>query len=199
MDITITIDGGMWNRPTSGQWDGFCHGLGMVLGDDGWFSLGSVKAGCDQQTTTVTGEAEEAGPVAVAAWIKFGGKISCDAPVLVGVLQSRPCMTSDENIALTSFDWNGRLKAYTAYTRDDVVPLAALVGRVVNLGSKNGLVYEGVTVAEFDQNRGELVLEGGASGVLYRDTEAIPLDRQARIYAHDVARGYIHPRIGVPA
>jgi hypothetical protein len=74
----------------------------------------------------------------------------------------------------------------------DTVPVSSLVGRVLNIGDKNGGVYEGVTLTAFDERTGYLTLEGGATGSAYRLEEPSPLERPERLWAHDVARGYVH-------
>jgi len=74
-----------------------------------------------------------------------------------------------------------------------VVPVSALVGKTVNIGDKDGGVYEGVTLTAFDEQTGYLTLEGGISGSCFRPEEAKPLQRPERLLAHDVARGFVHP------
>lgn len=73
----------------------------------------------------------------------------------------------------------------------DRVPVTDLVGERVNVGDKDGGVYEGVTVAAFDEKTGHLVLEGGVTGSALRPEEARPLEEPLRLWAHDVARGRI--------
>jgi hypothetical protein len=72
-----------------------------------------------------------------------------------------------------------------------VVPVSSLVGEVLNVGDKNGGVYEGVTLTAFDEHTGYLTLEGGITGSAYRPEESRPLERPERLWAHDVARGYV--------
>lgn len=74
----------------------------------------------------------------------------------------------------------------------DSVLVSSLVGKTVNIGDKDGGVYEGVTVTAFDERTGHLTLEGGVMGSAYRPEEARPLERPERLWAYDVARGYVH-------
>jgi hypothetical protein len=74
----------------------------------------------------------------------------------------------------------------------DIVPVSSLVGKVLNVGDKDGGVYEGVTLTAFDERAGYLTLEGGVTGSAYRLEEPVPLDRPEQLWAHDVARGYVH-------
>jgi len=71
------------------------------------------------------------------------------------------------------------------------VPVSALVGQKVNIGDKDGGVYEGVTVTGFEPAAGVLILEGGLSGSCFRPEEAAPLPAGSRLSVHDVARGFI--------
>lgn len=73
-----------------------------------------------------------------------------------------------------------------------VVSVSSLVGRTLNVGDKDGGVYEGVTLTAFDERGGILTLEGGISGSSFRPEEARPLETPERLWAHDVARGYVH-------
>jgi hypothetical protein len=68
-----------------------------------------------------------------------------------------------------------------------------LVGKTVNIGDKDGGVYEGVTVSSFDESRGVLYLEGGMCGSAFgSEDELRPLDGLVPLHVHDVARGYVH-------
>lgn len=75
-----------------------------------------------------------------------------------------------------SGDWSTELACY-------------LVGRKVNLGDKDGGVYEGVTVIALESSTGTLVLGGGLMGQAYGNAEPVPVPDQARLSVHDVARG----------
>jgi hypothetical protein len=72
-------------------------------------------------------------------------------------------------------------------------PLAGLVGKVVNIGDKDGGVYEGVTVAAVDERTGYLTVRGGSFGILFRDSEAAPFEGDRLIAPYDIARGIIRP------
>lgn len=73
----------------------------------------------------------------------------------------------------------------------ETVPVSSLVGQVVNIGDKDGGVYEGVTVTAFDEARGYLTLEGGVHGSCFRPDEARPLEHLLSLHVHDVARGFL--------
>ena len=73
------------------------------------------------------------------------------------------------------------------------LPLSDLVGKVVNIGDKDGGVWDTVTVTACDARTGKLTLQGGGYGARFRDTEAKPFEGTVDLYAHDIARGYIHP------
>ena len=81
-------------------------------------------------------------------------------------------------------------------TREGVkYPLAALVGLVVNIGTKDGLVYEGTRVTALDERAGRLTVEGGPCGrPFFEPGEADPVDEPEEVPAWDIARGFVHPR-----
>lgn len=85
----------------------------------------------------------------------------------------------------------GEWVAYSSDVEGGRIPFASLVGKKVNIGDKDGGVYEGVTVTKAEG--GELTVEGGAYGVRFQDEEARPFDGTRTILAYDIARGYIHP------
>lgn len=71
--------------------------------------------------------------------------------------------------------------------------VADLVGKTVNIGDKDGGVWEGVTVTAFSEGTGFLTLEGGQFGsVMSPDDEARLLEHATSLSAYDIARGYIH-------
>lgn len=83
---------------------------------------------------------------------------------------------------------------WIAWTSDDVMLLKDLVGKVVNIGTKDGMLYEGTTVTGIDQRRGLLTIEGGRCGrPLMEPGESDPVDEPEVIDPYDIARGYIHP------
>jgi hypothetical protein len=76
--------------------------------------------------------------------------------------------------------------------KSEVMRVSELVGSVLDVGDKDGGVYEGVTLSAFDEASGYLTLEGGVSGSRFRPEDARPLERPLRLWAHDVARGALH-------
>jgi hypothetical protein len=75
---------------------------------------------------------------------------------------------------------------------DGPFPVTSLVGEVVNIGTKDGLVYESATVLEVTDD-GSLTLTGGQYGSPYWEgREPVPLDREQPVWLYDVARGYVH-------
>lgn len=196
---TITITRGrMSNDPVSQrQWDDFCWQHGLELdGDGAYFLADGVKAGCERETATFEGD--RVARVAIEAWLKFGGRMSCGPAAwaeITSVLSELACIAGNEKVSLVSFGWGHKLHAWVAWTRFDVVPLSALTGRTVNLGGKNGGIYEGVTVTAVDNRTGKITVEGGSSVSCWpRDDELKPLAGPASIYVNDIARGYVHPR-----
>lgn len=73
-----------------------------------------------------------------------------------------------------------------------MAPVSSLVGKTVNIGDKDGGVHEGAVITAFDERTGYLTLEGGVHGQSFRPDDARPLTGPARLWAHDVARGYVH-------
>jgi hypothetical protein len=69
------------------------------------------------------------------------------------------------------------------------VPATYLVGRTVDMGDKDGGVYQDVTVICLEPATGTLVLSGGLMGRAYGNAEPAPVPDQARLPVHDVARG----------
>ena len=184
---------------TSGQvtqaaWDDFCSGSGLALADNGWFIGGGLRAGCDRATATFAGPGSAR--VAAAFWLCLGGRISVSDQLqgeIDAVLRERPCMSSQEKVYLDEFGWSRRMQAWVAWARDEAIPLRILAGRKVNLGTKDGVVFGGVTVASFDDSDGKLTFEGGVIGRPYRDEDPAPLVGQAVLHPDDIARGYVHP------
>jgi hypothetical protein len=77
------------------------------------------------------------------------------------------------------------------YGDEDLLPAARLVGKVVNIGTKDGIVYDAVTVTAFDDRKGILTVEGGQRGSAIRGG-AEPLAGPEEVTIWDTARGYIH-------
>jgi len=71
-------------------------------------------------------------------------------------------------------------------------PVASLVGRTVNIGTKDGLVYDSVKVAAFDERSGVLTLEGGSTGSRWNDDDPVEMTGPDQVSVYDVARGYVH-------
>jgi len=91
--------------------------------------------------------------------------------------------------------WRGRTNpgngAWELASDDGYFPAADLVGQTVNIGSKDGVVFDSVTVASFDDRSGTFTLTGGRIGRAYSDAEPRPGGNE-RLYLHDLARGYVH-------
>lgn len=86
-------------------------------------------------------------------------------------------------------DWSVR-------TADGIILMSGLVGRKVNIGDKDGGIYEGVTVTACDERTGHLTVTGGGFGVRFRDSEVTPFEGERTILPWDVARGFIHGEAG---
>jgi hypothetical protein len=193
-DETIKIRLTRWDPVTQVQWDNFCLGNGLELGENGWFSGDGLQAGCERDTATFSGPGAAA--VAVAFWARFGGRMSADGGLdeaIDGTLRARPCMMSPEKVHLTSFGWGRKLQTWVAWTREEAVPLRALVGCTVNFGTKDGLAYESTIVTAFDGGKGIFTVQGGRSGSVIRRGEPAIVDGPEQVLADDIARGYIHP------
>lgn len=69
----------------------------------------------------------------------------------------------------------------------------SLVGQVVNIGTKDGLVYEAVRVTGFREERlgSVLTVAGGLRGSAYGGGEPRPVASDD-IDLWDIARGYVH-------
>jgi hypothetical protein len=106
-------------------------------------------------------------------------------------------MTTAGRVNFSYLIWSKSLLAWIMETRtgDDhnAAPVSSLVGKTVNIGDKDGGVWDAVTVTAFDETRGFLTLEGGRYGSAFRSAEeARPLEGLHSLSAYDVARGYIH-------
>jgi hypothetical protein len=74
-----------------------------------------------------------------------------------------------------------------------VVLVSSLVGSTVNLGTKDGLVYDSARVTAFDEREGSLTLEGGSTGNPWREDDLpVQMTEPDYVWVHDVARGYVH-------
>jgi hypothetical protein len=79
---------------------------------------------------------------------------------------------------------------WTLHTRDAVLLASALVGCTVNIGTKDGVVFDSALVTSFNERNGILTVEGGLQQA-YSDPQPRPTGT-AEVSVHDVARGYIH-------
>ena len=93
-------------------------------------------------------------------------------------------------------DWIPRRSAWGCHGRDGIILMDDLVGKTVNVGTKDGLVYDGAVVAGFTPD-GSLILRDGRKGLPWRGTEITEMDGSESVHCHDIARGYIHPEGGV--
>jgi hypothetical protein len=75
---------------------------------------------------------------------------------------------------------------WSFYAGDSIIAAKSLVGRVVSIGTKDGLVFERSTVTAVD--RGIMLLTGGESAA-YGDHKLKPVTKVA-VYIHDIARGF---------
>src|SRR5262245_20294756 len=85
---------------------------------------------------------------------------------------------------------NPQTGAWELLGPDGYFPAADLVGQVVNIGSKDGVVFDATTVAGFNERTGMLMLDGGRIGSPYTDTAPRPVMNDL-LRLHDLARGYI--------
>jgi hypothetical protein len=107
--------------------------------------------------------------------------------IVPSVLQDR-----DGLVAFGNGDYSRRTGTYTFRTAHGDVPAAGLIGCRVNLGTKDGVVFEATTVTAAD--RDELVLEGGRMGWPYQPSQAPePVRAGCRIAITEIARGYTRP------
>lgn len=95
-------------------------------------------------------------------------------------------------------DWIPRRSAWGCHGRDGIILMADLVGKTVNVGTKDGLVYDGATAVSFTED-GVLVLDGGRKGSPWRDSDVTPMTGPEPVHCYDIARGYVHPEGGTPS
>ncbi len=82
-------------------------------------------------------------------------------------------------------------------TGDGHLPAAGLIGQIVNIGTKDGLVYDTCTVTAFDSRQGVLTVTGGRTGSPWAGGEPTPLGGEDQVQLWDIACGYIHVRPSV--
>jgi hypothetical protein len=87
--------------------------------------------------------------------------------------------------------------AWGFYTNDlpgGYLAASDLPGKTVNIGTKDGEVFDTTTVTGFNDRTGVLTLTGGQTGAAYRDGPPVPLVI-ATVWINDIARGYVHAPI----
>ena len=77
------------------------------------------------------------------------------------------------------------------YTSTGFLPAAELLGHKVNLGTKDGGVYEATTVIDFSERYGQLRVEGGRFGMAYTPGDVRPVGPED-VPVTEIARGYIN-------
>jgi hypothetical protein len=103
-----------------------------------------------------------------------------------------------ERVSFSHLVWSNLQGTWIMETRTgnacEFALVSSLVGKTVNIGDKDGYVWDSVTVTRFDERRGFLTLEGGRHGSAFHpEDEAWPLEGLHSLSVHDIARGYIHP------
>ena len=87
--------------------------------------------------------------------------------------------------------WNRRRGDWGFYQNGDhFISMSDLVGKVVNVGTKDGVVYDTAMVTAF-RDTGLLVLDLGRKGTIFNG--AADMDGPEEIHCHEIARGYVHP------
>jgi hypothetical protein len=104
--------------------------------------------------------------------------------------------SDDGKVYFDHAEYSTRHGDWIAWTRDDVILLKDLVGKVVNICTKDGMVYEATTVTGIDNRWGLLTIEGGRCGrPIMEPGESDPVDKPEVIDPYDIARGYINPQV----
>lgn len=101
----------------------------------------------------------------------------------------------DGKVYFDHLEYSTSRREWIAWTKGDAMSLKGLVGKIVNIGTKDGMVYENTTVTSLDQSQGLLTIEGGRCGgrPVMEPGESDPVDEPEVIGPYDIARGYIHP------
>jgi len=91
-------------------------------------------------------------------------------------------------------DWSRIRPGWIYWTAGGPRPMTELIGKVVNVGTKDGLVYDGATVAGFTED-GFLTLEGGRKGFPWSPERGVTeMTGSESVHCHDIARGYVHQK-----
>lgn len=182
-------------------WVDFCESRGMTPQGNGCYYLGQIESHISGNGSGVVfstyhmGEfMDDAARIGMAFWVRHGGSMEASQELRTALSKHVPATGRPEDDGRIYFDAVefSRLKhGYVGWTRDGhILPLSELEGKTVNIGDKNGGVYEGVTVAGFDGRM--LMVEGGGYGTIFGSRKAEPFEGRRGIYAHDIARGYVH-------
>ena len=76
------------------------------------------------------------------------------------------------------------------WTQDGFFAAADMIGPLVNIGSKDGVVFERTRITGVDA-RGYLTLEGGRMGWPWQEREPEELHEPEQLWIYDIARGFI--------
>jgi hypothetical protein len=104
---------------------------------------------------------------------------------------------TEPDVKFGAGDYIRTRSAWGFFTADGQVLLAdGLVGKTVNIGTKDGMVYDSTIVTAFDEQDGTLTLFGGLAA---SDLDNIvPVDGRRTIWIYDIARGYTHKSASGP-
>jgi hypothetical protein len=201
-DIYITFEKGTAQHAgLKVAWKDFCETRGMIREPgNGCYHLGRIESSTMPSvvvfSTSHMGDyIDDAARLGMAFWVAHGGDLSASPEMREALSRhvpgTRPGSKDDGRTHFDHVEFSSVRRGYIGWTPDGrVVPMADLEGKTVNIGDKNGGVYEGVTVTGFDGRA--LTVQGGGYGTIFGSREAEPFPGTRRIYAHDIARGYIH-------
>jgi hypothetical protein len=89
--------------------------------------------------------------------------------------------------------WNRRLQDWGYLVGEIFHPMSDLIGTVVNIGTKDGVVYDTALVVAF-RDAGMLVLDGGRKRFpLSPERGVASMEGPEDVHCNDIARGYVHP------
>jgi hypothetical protein len=101
-------------------------------------------------------------------------------------------MTADGRIIFGEGRWSTANGEAGFFTADDWLPAASLIGKTVNLGTKDGMVYDSVTVGGYTPD-GMLTVRDGLVGWPHDpEREHRPPRPGECLPVTEIARGYIH-------